>query len=159
MRFMRCGFLSERIEIRVNRYVGKCHRLRHTHSRSKVVVQFSRLLKVNHWRKIVLTDSFAHRRMQDGIHQLDIQEVDLRLSRMDIDVDIGWINLNIKEIARKTIFGNHLHVGVLDGMMQIGMLDKALVHKEILLATGLFGILCLDDITIDTHTFSLLTHR
>ena len=76
---------------------------------------------------------------------------------MDVDVDVGGIHLNIKEIARETIAGNHLHVGVLDGMVQIGMLDETLVHKEILLATRFLGIFRLDDVTIDAHTFGLLS--
>jgi hypothetical protein len=43
-------------------------------------------------------------------------------------------------------------------MMQIGVFDKALVHKEILLATGLLGILCLDDIAFDTNTLAMLSN-
>ena len=41
-------------------------------------------------------------------------------------------------------------------MMQIGMLDEAFVHKEILLAAGLLGVFRLDDVARDAHSVGLL---
>ena len=75
---------------------------------------------------------------------------------MDVDVDVGRVDLDIEEIARETVFGNHLQIGVLDGMMEIGVLDKALVHKEILLASRLSGIFRLDDIAVNADAVGLL---
>ena len=75
---------------------------------------------------------------------------------MYVDVDVGRVDFDIKEIARKAVLRNHLQIGVFDGMMQIGMLDKTLIHKEILLTARLLGILRLDNITMDTHAIGLL---
>ena len=94
--------------------------------------------------------------MQDGIHQLDIQEVDLCLGGVDIDVDVGRVHFYVQEISWEAVAGNHLHIGVLDGMVQIGMLDETLVHEEILLTTRLLGIFRLDDVAVDAHALGLL---
>ena len=97
--------------------------------------------------------------MKDSIHQLDIQEVDLSLGRMDVNVYVSRVNLDIQEIAWKAVLGNHFQIGVLNGMVQIGMLDKPFVHKKILLATGLFCKFCLDNIAINTNPVRLLSDR
>ena len=78
---------------------------------------------------------------------------------MYIDIDVGWVHLNIQEIPWETVLRDHLHEGILDGMMQVSVFDKTLVDKEILLATSLLGIFRLDDIAFDTNTLSLLSDR
>ena len=159
MRLTRRRLLSERVKVRVNRDVWNGQGRRHAHGLAEIVVQVGRLVEVDHWREVVLADGLAHRRMKDGIHQLDIQEIDFSLCRMYIDVDVGWVHLNIQEIPRETVLRNHLHEGILDGVMQVSMFDKTLIYKEILLSACLLGILCLDDIAFDTNTLSLLSNR
>ena len=97
--------------------------------------------------------------MEDGIHQLDIQEVDLCLSRMNVNVNVSRVYLDIQEISWEAILGNHFQIGVLNGMVQIGMLDKPFVHKEILFASSLFCKFRLDNIAINTNPIRLLSDR
>ena len=106
----------------------------------------------------MLSDGFSYCRMKYGIHQLDIQEVDFRLRRMDVDVDVGRVDLDIEEIAREAVLRHHLHESVFNGVMQIGMFDEALVHEEILFAARLLGVFRLDDISFYADAVGFLTH-
>ena len=159
MRFARCRLFPKRIEIRIDRNIRDGQWLLHAHGQTEISIQVSRLVEVDHRREIMLTNGLTHCCMKDGIHQLDFQEVDFRFRRMDVDVDVRWVHFDIQEISREAVLRDHLHVCVLDGMVQISVLDKALVHKEILLASGLLGKLRFDDVTLDAHTLGLLLDR
>ena len=94
--------------------------------------------------------------MHDCVNQLHVDEVDLRLRRMNIDVDFLRIYLNIKEIAGETILRNEFFVSVFHCMMQICVLDETTVHKEILLASRFLGKLRFNDETFNSHRLCYL---
>ena len=75
-----------------------------------------------------------HRRMHDGIHRAVVAELDLRLGRVDVDVDLRRVQLDEEEPRREGLARHQLIVGLAHRMVQVVAADEAAVHEEVLLA-------------------------
>jgi hypothetical protein len=96
-----------------------------------------------------LAQGIAHgsgENLEDG---LLVFELDLGLSGMDVDVDVGRVDVYIYKIRYARACDDQSLVGLLYGLVEVGMLHEATVGEEILVGCLLAGRLRLADESAD----------
>ena len=119
----------ERIIGRIDRHSGRSHRF----GRRQRDINTALCIKIKGRRKGELTQRFSHRCHQDLEDSLLIGKLDLRLGRVDIDIDRFRCDGEIDKERGLVIGSQHPRISRLYSLKEIGMTHIPAVDKEILL--------------------------
>ena len=97
--------------------------------------------------------------LHKSIYNLFVFKFYFLLGGVNINIQLRRIQINEQAIHRKTILCNHFIKSIHHRMVQVGTFNKPVVHKKVLIATGLFSCFGFAHKTINVHVIRLLLHR
>ncbi len=116
-------------------------------------------LEVQHSREVVFADRLSYSGLQYGVNTLAVGEIDFCFCRMDIDIDIGRVHFQKKEVGWEGILRDKFLEGSLHCMMKVGIADKPSVCKKVLFSPGFFGEFGFAYKPADVHHHCVRLHR
>src|SRR5690606_34324081 len=87
---------------------------------------------------MVYANGFPHSCHNNCVNRPFVVEFYFRFRRMDVDVDMSWVNFNEQRIEGMTALWERTVKCRNNGMVQIATFDIAIVNKEELLPSRLF---------------------
>ena len=152
------GFLSERIILRRSSNLRSSNRIvvDRTENRN---LRFAFCVEVNLWYFTELSDSILDSCCKDLPDGLFIFELDFRLRRMDIHIDISRAHIEVYKIRYVRTYLYKSVIGLLDSFMEISMLHVTAVHEKVFVSTLLTCRLRFPSKTCNLTHSSLHTDR